>query len=62
MNLSKNTSMGLVIAGVVLVIIAILEHFLLKTEILAHLGIYLVILGVIVGGIGAWGMYGGRAS
>lgn len=62
MSLSKNTSMGLVIVGVALVVIALLEHFLVTTEILPHLGIYLVILGVIVGAVGAWGMMGSRAS
>ena len=62
MNLSKNTSMTLVIVGVVLVVIALLEHFLVHTEILPHLAVYLVILGVIVGGLGAWGMMGSRAG
>jgi len=61
-NLSKNTSMALVIAGVVLVVIALLEHFLVHTEILPHLAIFLIVLGVIVGGLGAYGMMGNRAS
>lgn len=62
MNLSKNTSMGLVIAGVVLIVIALLEHLLVKTEIVPHLAIILIVLALIVGGIGAWGMMGSRAS
>lgn len=62
MNLSKNTSMVLVIVGIVLILIGLLEHFLVSTLIVPHLAIYLGILGIIIGGIGAWGMMGSRAS
>lgn len=62
MNLSKNTSMALVIVGVVLAVIAILEHFLVTALLVPHLGIILIVLAVIAAGIGAWGMMGQRAS
>jgi hypothetical protein len=59
MNLSKNTSLTLIAAGVVLVLIALIEHFALKVEILPHLAIYLVVLALVVGGLGAWGYFMG---
>lgn len=64
MNLSKNTSLGLVIAGGVLVLLAIIEHFALagRAELIPHLAIILVVLAIIVAGVGAWGMMSGRAE
>jgi uncharacterized membrane protein YidH (DUF202 family) len=60
MNLSKNTSLALIAAGVVLVLIALIEHFTVTVEILPHLAIVLIVLALIVGGLGAWSYLGGR--
>jgi len=60
-NLSKNTSLALIAAGVVLVLIALIEHFTVRVEILPHLAVVLIVLALIVGGLGAWSYYmGGR--
>jgi hypothetical protein len=59
--MSRNLALGLVIVGVVLVAIAVIEHFTVSTLIVPHLGIYLAVLGVIVAGVGAWGMVSNRA-
>ena len=59
--MSRNLALGLVIVGVVLIAIALVEHFTVSTLLVPHLGIYLAVLGVIVAGIGAWGMVSNRA-
>lgn len=60
MNLSKNTSLALIAAGVVLVLIALIEHFTVTVKILPHLAIVLVVLALIVGGLGVWSYYMGE--
>jgi len=47
MNLSKNASLGLIGAGVALVLIALIEHFTVTVEILPHLAIILIVLALI---------------
>jgi hypothetical protein len=59
--MSRNLALGLVIVGVVLIAIAVVEHFTVSTLLVPHLGIYLAVLGIIVAGIGAWGMVSNRA-
>jgi hypothetical protein len=61
MNLSQNASLGLIAAGVVLLLIALVEHFTVSVMIVPHLAIILVVLAVILGGLGAWGFMNGRA-
>lgn len=61
MNLSKNASLGLIAAGVVLVLIALVEHFTVTIELVPHLAIILLVLAVVLGGFGAWSYMGGRA-
>jgi hypothetical protein len=62
MNLSKNTSLTLIAAGVVLVLIALVEHFTVTVKIVPHLAIILGVLALIVSGLGAWGYFGGSRS
>jgi Co/Zn/Cd efflux system component len=59
--MSRNLALGLVIVGVVLIAIAVIEHFTVSTLIVPHLGIYLGVLGLIVAGVGAWGVISNRA-
>jgi hypothetical protein len=59
--MSRSVALGLVIVGVVLLAIAVIEHFTVSTLLVPHLGIYLVVLGVIAAGVGAWGMMSNRA-
>jgi hypothetical protein len=59
--MSRGLSLGLVILGVVLIAIALIEHFTVSQLIVPHLGIYLAVVGVIAAGIGAWGMMSNRA-
>jgi hypothetical protein len=59
--MSRNLALGLVIVGVIVIAIAVIEHFVVTTLIVPHLGIYLGVLGIILAGIGAWGMMSNRA-
>jgi hypothetical protein len=59
--MSRNLALGLVIVGVVLIAIAVIEHFTVSTLVVPHLGIYLGVLGVILAGVGAWGIMSNRA-
>jgi len=59
--MSRGLALGLVIVGVILIAIAVIEHFVVSTLIVPHLGIYLAVLGVIVAGVGIWGMVSNRA-
>jgi hypothetical protein len=59
--MSRNLALGLVIVGLVLILVAVIEHFTVSTLLVPHLGIYLAVLGVIVAGVGAWGMMRSRA-
>jgi hypothetical protein len=59
--MSRSVALGLVIVGVVLLAIAVIEHFTVSTLLVPHLGIYLVVLGVIAAGVGAWGVMSNRA-
>lgn len=54
--MSRSLSLTLVIVGVVLIVIAAIEHFALRVTMLPHLAIYLGVIAVIVLGIGAYGM------
>jgi uncharacterized membrane protein YidH (DUF202 family) len=60
-NLGKNTSLALIAAGVVLVLVALIEHFTVKVEILPHLAVVLIALALVLGGIGLWGYMAGSA-
>lgn len=60
--MSRGLSLGLVIVGVILIAVAVIEHFAVTQLVVPHLGIYLVILGAIVAGVGAWGMMSNRAQ
>jgi hypothetical protein len=62
MKLSKNTSLGLIGAGVVLVLVALLWHFLLtgRVSLIPNLFYVLLVLAIIVGGLGVWGYMGNR--
>jgi hypothetical protein len=59
--MSRNLALGLVIVGVILIAIAVIEHFVVTTLLVPHLGIYVAVLGVILAGVGTWGMMSNRA-
>lgn len=60
--MSKTLALVLVVVGIVLIVAAVIEHFAVSTLLIPHLGIYLIVLGVILGGLGAWGMMRARAA
>ncbi len=62
MNISKNTSLGLIAAAVALVLIALVEHFALKVALVPHLAYILGGLAVVIGAVGVWGYLGGRGG
>ena len=59
--MSKNASLGLIAAGVVLILIALIEHFTVTVELMPHLAVIPVVIAVVLGAIGTWGLVGGRA-
>jgi hypothetical protein len=59
--MSRGLALGLVIVGVILLAVAVIEHFAVSTLIVPHLGIYLAVLGVILAGVGTWGLMSNRA-
>jgi hypothetical protein len=56
-KMSKNAALGLIVAGAALILIAVLEHFLVKVQLLPHLGIYLIVLALILAGVGGYALY-----
>jgi hypothetical protein len=61
--MSKGLSTGLAVVGVLLIIVGLVNHYVLKTNIVPHTSIGLGVLGVIVGGIGVFGlMSSGKAA
>ncbi len=60
-DVSKNASLGLIAAGVALVLIALVEHFTVTIELVPHLAIILIVIALILGAVGTWGFMGQRA-
>ena len=60
--MSRNLSVGLLAAGVVLIVIALIEHFALRVEVIPHLAIGLGVVAVILFIIGAVGMLQGGGN
>ena len=58
--MSKNVSIGLIAIGVVLIVVAGLEHLMLRVEIVPHLAIYLAVIGVLAAGVGVYGLVTGK--
>ncbi len=53
--MSKGLSTGLAVVGVLLIILGLVNHYVIKSNVVPHMSIGLGVLGVIVGGIGVFG-------
>lgn len=63
--LTPGISLGLLVAGIVVLVIALLEHFLgpvLQIQLLPHLAIILGVIAAALIGAGAYGLVGGNRS
>ncbi len=63
--LTPGISLGLLVAGIVVLVLAALEHFLgpvLQVQLLPHLAIILSVIAVALIGAGAYGLVGGNRS
>lgn len=60
--MSKGLSMGLVIVGIIIVVIGVVLHFVLKTEVFPHFNSVVAAVGVVLALVGAWGVFSGRQT
>jgi hypothetical protein len=61
--MSKGLSTGLAVIGVLIIVFGLVNHYVLKMNFVPHTSIVLGVLGVIVGGIGVFGlMSSGKAA
>jgi len=60
--MSKSLSLGLLIAGIVVIVVGVIAHFELSVAIFPHFSIVLGVIGLIVAAAGAWGFMSGRQS
>jgi hypothetical protein len=54
--MSRSVSIGLLVAGVVLLVVAAVEHFALRVEVIPHLAIFLGVIAVILLAVGGLGL------
>lgn len=60
--MSKGLSTGLLVAGLILIVLGALEHWVLKITVVPHFSVILGAVGLIVATIGAWGLTGGERA
>lgn len=56
--MSRGLSTGLLVAGLIIIVLGVLEHFVLKIAVVNHFSIILGVIGLIVAAVGAWGLTG----
>lgn len=57
--MTRQLSLGLIITAIGLVLVAVLEHALLRVEIVKHLAIILGIIALILAAVGVYGLVRG---
>lgn len=60
--MSKNLSLGLLVAGIIIVVLGLVVHFALKVTVVPHFSVIVGIIGAIVAAIGVWGFVSGRQN
>lgn len=60
--MTRGLSMGLVIVGIIIVVLGVILHFALKTEVFPHFNSVVAVVGVVLALVGAWGMFSGRQT
>ncbi len=60
--MSTGLSLGLLIAGIAIIVIGLVIHVALTASIIPHFNVVIGIIGTIIAAIGAWGFTSGRQN
>jgi uncharacterized membrane protein len=58
--MTRNFSIGLVAAGIIIVALGVVLHYALTIEIFPHFNVVIGVIGLIVAAIGAWRLWSDR--
>jgi hypothetical protein len=53
--MSKGLATGLLVVGIIIIVLAVLEHFVFKINVMQHFSTIIGVVGLVVAAIGAWG-------
>lgn len=60
--MSKGLASGLLVLGIIIIVLAVLEHFVFKINVMQHFSTIVAVVGLVVAAIGAWGFLRGNQS